>query len=50
MIKLSTCQRTDMFDIKKKTISNFALSFVSENHDYATRSTSLQHQNPDPSK
>ena len=46
-IKLSTCQLFYDHIVDKKS-SNFALSFVSEIHDYATRSTSLQHLNPSP--
>ena len=40
IIKLSTCQLFYNHIVDKKS-SNFALSFVSEIHDYATRSTSL---------
>ncbi|RMX57708.1 hypothetical protein pdam_00005005 [Pocillopora damicornis] len=47
IIKLSTCQLFYDHIVDKKS-SNFALSFVSEIHDYATRSTSLQHLNPSP--
>ena len=47
IIKLSTCQLFHDHIVDKKC-SNFALSFVSEIHDYATRSTSLQHLNPCP--
>ena len=47
IIKLSTCQLFYDHIVTKKS-SNFALSFVSEIHDYATRSTSLQHLNPSP--
>ena len=47
IIKLSTCQL--FYDhIADKKSSNFAFFFVSEIHDYATRSTSLQHLNPCP--
>jgi len=28
--------------------ANFKLSFVAEQHDYETRSTTMQHLNPDP--
>ena len=45
IIKLSTCQLFYDHIVDKKS-SNFALSFVSEIHDYTTRSTSLQHLNP----
>ena len=47
IIKLSMCQLFYDHIVDKKS-SNFALSFVSEIHDYATRSTSLQHLNPSP--
>ena len=47
IIKLSTCQLFYDHIVDKKS-SNFALSFVSEIHDYATRSTSLHHLNPIP--
>ena len=47
IIKLSTCQLFYDHIIDKKS-SKSALSFVSEIHDYATRNTSLQHQNPSP--
>ena len=47
IIKLSTCQLFHDHIVDKKC-SNFALSFVSEIHDYATRSTYLQHLNPSP--
>ena len=47
MIKLSKYQL--FYDhIVDKKFSNFALSFVSEIHDYTPRSTSLQHLNPSP--
>ena len=47
IIKLSTCQL--FYDhIADKKSSNFAFFFVSEIHDYATRSTYLQHLNPSP--
>ena len=47
IIKLSMCQLFYDHIVDKKS-SYFALSFVSEIHDYATRSTSLQHLNPSP--
>ena len=47
IIKLSTCQLFYGYIVDKKS-SNFALSFVSEIHDYAIRSTSSQHLNPSP--
>ena len=47
IIKLSTCQLLYSYIVDKKS-SNFALSFVSEIHDYAFRSTSSQHLNPSP--
>ena len=47
MIKLCTCQLFYDHIVDKKS-SNFALSFVSETHDYVIRSTSLQHMNLSP--
>ena len=47
IIKLSMCQLFYDHIVDKKS-SNFALSFVSEIHDYATRSTSLHHLNHSP--
>ena len=47
IIKLSTCQLFYDHIVDKKS-SNFALSFVSEIHDYATRSTYLHHLNHSP--
>ena len=47
IIKLSMCQLFYDHIVDKKS-SNFALCFVSEIHDYATRSTSLHHLNPSP--
>ena len=47
IIKLSTCQLFYDHIVDKKS-PNFALSFVSEIHDYPSRSTSLQHLNPNP--
>ena len=47
VIKLSTCQLFYGYIVDKKS-SNFALSFVSEIHDYAIRSISSQHLNPSP--
>ena len=47
VIKLSTCQLFYGYIVDKKS-SNFSLSFVSEIHDYAIRSTFSQHLNPSP--
>ena len=47
IIKLSTCQLFYDHIVDKKT-SNFAFSFAFEIHDYASRSTSLQHLNLTP--
>lgn len=43
----------EIYTITFKTImdgkpANFKLSFVAEQHDYETRSTNMQHLNPDP--
>ena len=46
IVKLSTCQLLYDPHIIEENPSNFTLSFVSEQHNYATRSTSLQHLNP----
>ena len=47
IIKSSTCQLFYDHIVDKKS-SNFLVSFVSEIHYYATKSTSLQHLNPSP--
>lgn len=45
IVKLNTCELFYDQIVDKKS-SNFILLFVSEQHNYATRSTSLQHLNP----
>ena len=47
IIKLSRCQLFYGYIVDKKS-SNFALSFVSEIHDYAISSASSQHLNSSP--
>ena len=46
IVKLYTCQLIYDHLIDKKS-SNLNLSLVSEQHNYATRSASLQHLNPE---
>ena len=45
IVKLHTCQL--IYDHLNNQSSNLNLSLVSEQHNYATRSASLQHLNPD---
>ena len=45
IVKLYTCQL--IYDHLNNKSSNHNLSLVSEQHNYATRSASLQHLNPD---
>ena len=45
IVKLHTCQL--IYDHLNNKSSNLNLSLVSEQHNYATRSASLQHLNPD---
>ena len=45
IVKLKTCQLFYYLIVDNKP-SNLTLSFVSEQHNYTTRSTSLQHLNP----